>query len=302
MFAAALCVAPLLFAADAFLPGVEVMRFPGSLTEISGLEQSTSSADVFWVHNDSGDEPRVYAVNRKGALVGTYTLAGAKAVDWEDMAIGPAPGGAGYLYMADIGDNNAKRDSVQIYRVPEPKVDPAQAPVTETLRDVAVYGFVYEDGPRDAESFFVDPLTGDFYVVTKRELDGNRLYRAVAPSANAVNKLVRVGTFGFTGATAADISSDGLQVIVRRYSSATNPLLPSSAAATYWRRADASMSLIDLLRQPGTTLPLVPEAQGEAIAFSRDGRGFYSTGERGSGANTPPSPLTYYAPATAPRP
>ena len=97
-------------------------------------------------------------------------------------------------------------------------------------------------------------------------------------------------------ATGAAISPDGMQVLIRRYSTATNPFLPSTAAATYWRRASAATSLVDLLRQPGTTLPLVVEVQGEAIAFAADNRGFYSTGERGVGAGSGDSPLTFYAP------
>jgi hypothetical protein len=52
---------------------------------------------------------------------------------------------------------------------------------------------------------------------------------------------------------------------------------------------------VDLLKQPGQIVPLVAEAQGEAIAFSADNRGFYTTTERGSRANPPLAPLTFYA-------
>lgn len=278
--------------AASFGPGSEVARFPAQLDEISGLAVSRANPGVFWVHNDSGDQPRVYAVNAAGRLLGTYTLEGAMAVDWEDMAIGgPAPGGGSYLYLADIGDNNARRASVHVYRVAEPRVVADQAAVTETLTGVTAYEFVYEDGPRDAEGFFADPLTGDFYVVSKREIDGNRLYRSAAPAAGQRNTLVRVATFAFTGATAADISADGLQVLIRRYSSRTNPLAPPAGAGSYWRRADGSTSLAELLAQPGELVALVPEVQGEAIAFAPDGDGFYTTTERGSLAQ---APLTFY--------
>jgi hypothetical protein len=287
-----------LAAADPFQPGVEVMRFPSSLNEISGMSQSHANPDVFWVHNDSGGRPEVYAVSRAGELLGTFQLDGAKAIDWEDMAIGPGLDGGAYLYLADIGDNTGKRTSVQVYRVPEPTVSAAPEPVTRTITGVVAYEFTYEDGPRDAESFFADPFTGDFYVVSKRELDGNRLYRCAKPRPGAGNIFTKVGTFRFTGATGADISYDGLQVLVRRYS---NPpanfaafLAPAEAAGTYWRRPDASMSVADLLAQPGQTLALAPEPQGEAITFAADGRGFYTTTERGT---TAAAPLTYYAPA-----
>ena len=277
-----------------FGPGQPVTHFPAQLDEISGIAQSRSNPNIFWVHNDSGDKPRAYAVNRKGVLVGTYLFEGATAVDWEDMAMGPAPGGRSYLYMADIGDNSNHRTSIRVYRVLEPRVNANQAPVSQTLSGVTTFEFVYEDGPRDAEGFFVDPPTGEFYVVTKREITGNRLYRSVAPVAGKVNTLTRVVTFPFIGATGAAISPDGLQVLIRRYSSAKNALTPPETAATYWSRPNTSVSLVDLLQQPGQIVALVPEAQGEAITFSADNRGFYSTGERGPGINPPPSTLTFY--------
>jgi hypothetical protein len=279
---AALTSAPVVLAATAFTAGTPIAYLPASLNEVSGMAHSRANRDVFWVHNDSGDRPRAYAVGRSGSLLGTYLLSGATAVDWEDMAIGPAPGGASYLYLADIGDNLGRRRSVRIYRVLEPRVDSSRVDVHATLTGVTSYEFVYDDGPRDAEAFMVDPLTGDFYVVSKWESSGSRLYRAAAPSATGINTFTHVGTFPFHFTTAGDISADGLQVLIRRYSDDTiNPLTPPATSASYWRRADAKTSLVDLLAQPGTTVPLAREPQGEAIAFDADGRGFYTTGERG---------------------
>ncbi len=294
---AALLIGQGLADAVSFSHGVEVAKLPAFLNEVSGLAQSRSNPDVFWVHNDSGDEPRIYAVGRSGAWLGTYTLAGAAAIDWEDMAIGPAANGRSYLYLADIGDNTARRPSVRVYRVDEPVVGVNQSPVTGTLSPVTSYDFVYDDGPRDAEGFMVDPLTNDFYIISKREPEGNRLYRAVAPSGSRMNTLVRVGGFRATGTTSADISPDGLQVLIRRYSSTIDPGSPPALAGSYWSRPDASVSLVTLLQQPGQTVPLAAEAQGEAIAFAADNQGFYTTSEHGSipGATSKPAPLTFYA-------
>ncbi|RPI54254.1 MAG: PE family protein, partial [Acidobacteria bacterium] len=213
--AAALVAGQALASAVSSTDGVEVAQLPVFLNEVSGLAQSRTNPGVFWVHNDSGDEPRIYAVGRSGAWLGSYTLAGATAVDWEDMAIGPAADGRSYLYLADIGDNAGRRPSVRVYRVKEPVVDADQSPVVETLSSVTAYDFVYEDGPRDAEGFMLDPLTNHFYVVSKREPDGNHLYRSVSPSDSRMNTLDRVGRFSVTGTTGADISPDGLQVLIR---------------------------------------------------------------------------------------
>jgi hypothetical protein len=162
---------------------------------------------------------------------------------------------------------------------------------------VTTYGFVYDDGPRDAEGFMVDPLTSDFFIVSKREAEGNGLYRSVSPSDSRMNTLERVGKFSVTGTTGADISPDGLQVLIRRYSSAIDASSPPALAGSYWNRPDASVSLVTLLAQPGQTVRLVAEAQGEAIAFAADNRGFYTTSEHGSipGATTTQAALTFYA-------
>src|SRR5262249_26664738 len=70
------------------------------LTEVSGVVASRAHPPVFWVHNDSGGEPTVYAISPTGASLGAYPIAGATAIDWEDIAIGPGPErGTSYLYL-----------------------------------------------------------------------------------------------------------------------------------------------------------------------------------------------------------
>ena len=59
-----------------------------SLNEVSGVVESRQNSDVLWVHNDSGDEPRLYAISTAGALKSTWLLTGAPRGDWEDLAIG----------------------------------------------------------------------------------------------------------------------------------------------------------------------------------------------------------------------
>ena len=92
-----------------------------ALVEISGLAASRTVPGVLWANNDSGDGPRVYALSAAGELLGTYDLAGAEAIDWEDIAVGPGPDPSlHYVYVGDIGQNGGLRDQVEVYRVPEP--------------------------------------------------------------------------------------------------------------------------------------------------------------------------------------
>src|SRR5215207_1575918 len=61
------------------------------LVEISGVAASRAHPGVLWTHNDSGGAPEVYAVAQDGADLGTYAVDGARATDWEDIAVGPGP-------------------------------------------------------------------------------------------------------------------------------------------------------------------------------------------------------------------
>src|SRR6185295_19059380 len=93
--------------AISFLPGVQVgATSSATLSEASGIVGSRSLAGVLWTHNDSGDSARFFALGTDGTLLGQFSLTGGFNVDWEDIALGPKPGGGNYLYLADIGDKN----------------------------------------------------------------------------------------------------------------------------------------------------------------------------------------------------
>ena len=93
-----------------------------ALTEISGIHAGVRNPGIWWVHNDSGDTARVFAMNGSGAVRGTFSLTGATAIDWEDITVvaGATPG-SGTIYAADIGDNARTRTEIQLYRVAEPE-------------------------------------------------------------------------------------------------------------------------------------------------------------------------------------
>lgn len=155
------------------------------LPEASGLALSRRSDGLLWTHNDSG-QPIVFALDRKGAILGRVRIAGAKVDDWEAIAAGPCSGGS-CLYIADIGDNDAKRKRVTIYRVPEP------APSAGTANVEGVYHFTYPDGAQDAEALLVSS-TGTIFIVTKGDTGPVALYRAPSElRAGSTARLERVG-------------------------------------------------------------------------------------------------------------
>ena len=89
------------------------------IQEASGIVASRRHPGIFWVHNDSGNPPALFAVRRDGSLVREYKVS-APNVDWEDIAIDDA----GHLFLGDIGNNGLLLPLRMIYRLDEP--DPAQ--------------------------------------------------------------------------------------------------------------------------------------------------------------------------------
>lgn len=254
------------------------------LREVSGLVASRSHAEVFWVHNDSGDSARFLAMSRGGDLLGSFRLAGAAAIDWEDIAIGPKAGGGSFLYLGDVGDNNAVRANVAVHRVVEPV---ATTGGTIAAGAYQTLNFRYPNGARDVESIFVDPLADELYFITKRRVVPEVYSVPVAAfdSADGVVTLTAHGTFSTIafGATAADISPDGRFILVR----STNPLAP---ARLYERLP--GQSVVDALRSAGTLFTPGPEEQGEAIGWAANGLSFYTTSEF---SGTTSAPIHHYA-------
>src|SRR4051794_17862577 len=146
------------------------------IAESSGLAAATREPGVWFTHNDSGDAARFFAVGADGRTLATYRVAGATAVDWEDMAAAPAADGTPTLWLADIGDNDAARPSITVYAVPEPRVRRGE---DRTLPTTA-YRLRYPDGPHDAETLLVDPVRHRAYVVTKTLAGRSAAYAAPA--------------------------------------------------------------------------------------------------------------------------
>ncbi|HEU4977038.1 MAG TPA: hypothetical protein VFT50_18255 [Baekduia sp.] len=248
------------------------------LTELSGLALSPDQPGVLWAHNDSGDRPRVFALAPDGRALAVLDVPGAEAVDWEDLAIGPASAGARprALYLADTGDNASSRAGIDVYRVPEPRL-----PATGVTAPATRLRLRYPDGAHDAETLLVEPRTGELAIVTKRFDGASRVYSATPAAvaraaAGAVVTLRRgallpLGTGGL--ATAGDVSANRRIVVVRTYT-----------ALVAWRKAPGATLAATLRRRPCRgVVPLAGEGQGESLALTRSGRAFFTAPE-GAGA------------------
>lgn len=247
-----------------------------AISEASGLAVSRAQSDIAWVHNDSGNPASVFAMSGDGAVRAEYALQGVSNDDWEDLALGPGPQeGVDYLYIGDIGDNNAVRKRVSVLRLREPTV-PAGSVDALPLDNIDILRFEYADGPHNAETLLVDPVSGDLYVVTKESTGPSFVFHWPAPhDPDEQPVLESVGSLAFGGAqlpgvrltTAGDVSADGSLVAVRTY---TN--------AFVWRRPPGQPLHAAFETEP-CPVPLRVEIQGETFAFDAVDGGYFTVSE-----------------------
>ncbi len=281
--------------ASGFASDVTATVASPELIEISGLAASRRNEGVLWAHNDSGDTARVFAVGTAGEHLGAFSLAGAQAVDWEDMALGPGPQeGIDYLYLGDIGDNGEQRSEIVVYRVPEPDVTSGGTPATSDRPGVETLTLRYPDRAHDAETLLVDPVDGDLLIVTKEVSGSNALVFRAPPAlaAGSTTTLEQVGAIDFRSLparplplspptfvaglghlpTGGDVSPEGDVVAIRTYST-----------VWLWERPEGA-PLWEAFTSTPCEGPSAVEPQGEAVAFLADGSGYVTVSE---GANPP---------------
>ncbi len=172
------------------------------IRESSGLVASRRQPGVFWTHNDSGNPPAIYAIDRTGKLLGEWRI-GAINHDWEDIALDDH----GHLYIGDIGNNQRNRPEIQVYQVAEPKID---QPADQPLPVIRSWRLRYPGGQRfDAEALFVHG--GHGYLISK-DLTGQPARLASFPleGEGNVRVLTDRGPLPVRApVTGADISADG---------------------------------------------------------------------------------------------
>lgn len=229
---------------------------PG-LAEASGLTASVLHDGVVWIVEDSG-EPIVRAYDESGVQVGSVRFEesdvfGGDNRDTESLAMGPGP----TLWSADIGDNNAVRETVLVHTTPEP------AELDDRVVTAASYRFRFPDGPRDAEALLVDPVGGRIYIVSKRIL-GGALYAAPADIVvGQTHELEYVQDIpGWL--TGGEFAPGGSFVALRTLGRHT-----TSIATIYDVVRDPDGGPVRLEQRAEIALP--EQRQGESLAFTADG-------------------------------
>jgi hypothetical protein len=212
------------------------------IAECSGIVKSDRFEDVWWVHNDSGDAARLFAVDAEGQAIMPgwrkqrfyvndaedaakrkpwpgYKVGLAVNIDWEDLTRRDDR-----LYIADVGNNGNGRRDLGIYELVEP--NPRAIESTRILKHIPVRypdqtEFPAETFRFDAESLFV--IDGKLHLLTKHRrgrdiravTGGTKLYRLNTEHANRINELELIDSYRPIAApTAAELSPDGMTLAV----------------------------------------------------------------------------------------
>jgi hypothetical protein len=186
-------------------PGVRLFAYirDPRIKESSGVVASRRYADVFWTHNDGGGPKKqvLYAIDREGNTRASFPVTGVTLHDWEDIAID----GAGHLYIADIGNNDSKRDTLAVYVIDEPNPQAGAGPISLKR----AWKLTFPQAPFDCESLFVWKDYG--YVVSKVFDNAHaQIFRFPLKETNRPLTLELVATTKIESpVTGADISADG---------------------------------------------------------------------------------------------
>ena len=262
--AAAAVATTIAFSGTAFAAPIETETYcrptdPG-LAELSGL---TSIDGVLYAIGDSGADDRV-AVLGADCAVERWIDVPVDPYDVEDLTSYD-----GSLWLADIGDNQMRRDTVALTRL-----DPASGAGE-------LYRLTYPDGPHDAETILIEP--GGRPVIVTKELSGvSGVYVPAGDESVAdldspgPTPMRKVGDLAFTAtdtvggppfvvgsilATGGAVSADGTVAAVRTYTDAYL-FRPSDG--------DIASALVDPTASRAV-VPLPDQPQGEAVVFTDDG-------------------------------
>lgn len=247
------------------------------LDELSGMACSRRRPGLFWAHNDSGAEPRIFLFDLQGRDKGSCLVAGVQNNDWEDMA-SFTMNGKPYLMIADTGNNSLAAAVHMLHVVEEPACDLERGVSVEEVRPARTIYFSFEDDYRNCEAMGVDPTDRTILLISKEWLRTCRVYALAWPQDDhgmpnrplPKRALVarQIGVIPLRQVTGMDISPDGLRAIVLTYGNAFEYV---RAAGEPWANAFA---------RPPREIPLPFRPQGEAICYGPDGKTLYTNSER----------------------
>jgi hypothetical protein len=208
-------------------------------------------------------------------------------VDWEAAAPGPCAANDGKdscLFLGDVGDNDARRPFITVYRIAEPDAGAESFANPRSVDALDRLNIRYPDHPHDVEAMWVNS-DGTLFFITKRRLIDHQkkarpalIFSVPAASwdssgivtASLVDSLPIIpGSAEGRQVTDASLSADGNLLAVRTYTEVFVFALAPETRLPERGQMPAPCSIRGLREQ-----------QGEGIAWWFDQRRVVLTSER----------------------
>ena len=258
-----------------------------NLVENSIAITSVRQAGIIFGANDSGHEPWLFAFDSSGRGRGVWELIGARNRDWEAAALGPCAGSDSIpscIYIGDVGDNDARRQYVTIYRIAEPDAKTTSQGEAVPVPVLGRVNIRYADRPHDVEAMYATSDGSVFLITKRRQLGAQRRPRQalifkVPPSAWDSSGIVTVplvdslpivpGESQGRQVNDASLSPDGTLLAVRTY------------AEVFIFRVEPASGLPEAGQLPvPCTIAGLSQERAEGVAWWWDGRRLLLTSER----------------------
>ena len=314
-----------------------------TLSELSGLTMSSLHSNLLWAHNDAGNSSAIYALDEMGKLKATVNLS-PDLIDFEDIdaSLCPTVRSIGFLddrlssslmmdmraevlwgaqglergciWVADVGDNDQRREDVSLYLYQEPTLDviervPPESPPTLNMTPLLKLKLTYPHGPIDAEGLFVERSGRRAWIVEKTETSELTIWEAdlsnagdpswsiiAMPTGEAVTLLElnltptphhlisphaylrgRMEDHQHNKITGADLSSMDDHLILRTLSAVFEYTLLGPGLISSLDEITPSVVIDETTRQ-------WRESQGEAVTYGWRDRGIWTASEDQEGA------------------
>jgi hypothetical protein len=233
------------------------------LTELSGLAAAGSGYVVVNDGSDLAGHRKIFYLNADCAVVRTLSYP-SRPRDTEDLGIARD----GTLWVADIGDNDAERNTVGLWRL----APGAKAPV--------LYRLSYPDGAHNAEALLLAP-SGTPIIVTKSVAAGSVYVPAGPLTAGRTTPLRRVGEVALPVTTTSNPFSFGGHLLIT--GGAVSPDGRFAVLRTYADAFEFDVSGGDVVAAvtAGRARPIAmpDEPQGESVAYTADGTALVTVSE-----------------------
>lgn len=243
----------------------KIQTLDPALNETSGIIVEDS---LFYTFNDSGADAEIFAFSESGSIIQKTIISNAENADWEAIASDDE-----YFYLADVGNNFGRRDTLVIYKIPAADLRNRELITQATEKITFSYN---EEVSRNSTGWYSHDCEalfsyGDSLYLISKDWVGNTARFYVLPKKPGHYSIEHTKVYDVDALiTGADVNTDTKEVVLVGYRSYVPILIVYSF--------ESNPSLIKCGGKV-RKYPFRIGTQVEAVAFNEEGK-IYVTAEK----------------------